>query len=415
MASNVICSASTSYKKQNGTLILTKKRNLNWQPDAQQGEPVKIGGSQLTGLFASKPGSAKIILRVSAVLKPGEPEQNLNFTFIAASSAVSDREHFKTGLSDVIAFYKQQRETAATAAPSPAVVDGAAASSPRASTSAQTLESFDTTYDVGLRIRLLKQEPELRSLHEALVLTGQISEEEFWESREHLLQAEQQQLAQKQGRAATLVDARAEVTNDGDVKVVVTPQLIADIFAQHPIVQRAYNDNVPPVGGRMRLLFVAESVSHPQLNQTEFWQRFFSSKLYNKIRASSRQAGDTIKDDLIFDKYLDMDEDGQFSQLSSAFSNWLSDAEPDNLDSEHIYRLLDLAATEEDHGEVCLSRNVISGIDSMDRRATRKTSRCATAMKRLPYRSFDDSTTILNGCWIRPCAFGVHTVASCSR
>jgi hypothetical protein len=340
--SNVLLQASTSYKKQNGNLILTKRKNLNWQPSGGQGTPIKIDGSQITALFSSKEGSAKIILRVSAILKPGEPEQNLNFTFIAASSAVSDREHFKAGLSDVIAYHKLQREAAAStqATPEP----------PQASTSAQTLDqNFDATYGVGLRIRLLKQEPDLRALHEALVLTGQISEEEFWESREHLLQAEQQQQGQKQGRAATMVDARGELSNDGEIKVVVTPQLIADIFAQHPIVQRAYSENVPPVGLLSKLvlcLIVCSSIkpssgsdsSRPSYT-TRFEPRRGRRATPSRMTSSSTSTW----------KWMRMVR-CPFPSASGVYT--ATDADPDNLESDHIYRLLDLAATAEDHGEV---------------------------------------------------------------
>ena len=74
-----------------------------------------------------------------------------------------------------------------------------------------------------------------------------------------------------------------------------------------------------------------------QLSEGEFWRRYFSSKLFNRHRASSRQAGDSIKDDPIFDAYLTVEDDHIEPQA--------------NLETEHIYRLLDLASTEEDHGE----------------------------------------------------------------
>lgn len=32
---------------------------------------------------------------------------------------------------------------------------------------------------------------------------------------------------------------------DGEVKIVITPQLVHDIFEEFPIVAKAYNDNVP--------------------------------------------------------------------------------------------------------------------------------------------------------------------------
>lgn len=41
-----------------------------------------------------------------------------------------------------------------------------------------------------------------------------------------------------------MVDPRPE-TVDGDIKIVITPQLVHDIFEEYPVVAKAYNDNVP--------------------------------------------------------------------------------------------------------------------------------------------------------------------------
>jgi transcription initiation factor TFIIH subunit 1 len=31
----------------------------------------------------------------------------------------------------------------------------------------------------------------------------------------------------------------------GEIKMVITPQLVHDIFEEYPVVARVYNDNVP--------------------------------------------------------------------------------------------------------------------------------------------------------------------------
>jgi hypothetical protein len=79
------------------------------------------------------------------------------------------------------------------------------------------------------------------------------------------------------------------------VKIVITPQLVHDIFDEFPVVAKAYNDNVPN-----------------KLSEAEFWKRYFQSKLFNAHRASIRSsaAQHVVKDDPIFDKYLEKDDDG---------------------------------------------------------------------------------------------------------
>lgn len=183
----------------------------------------------------------------------------------------------------------------------------------------------DPTKDWQVRQRLLKKNPDLLNLHIELVRTGQISEEEFWEGREYLLLAEAVASSQQAGRNAQIVDPKPEQTESGDIKIKLSQQLIKDIFEQYPIVAKVYNDNVPD-----------------PLEEAEFWHRYFHSKLFDRHRTTGRSsltagAGGNIKDDAIFDRYLQDEDD---------------DLEPKNLPRQaDIYRLLDLAATEEDHGE----------------------------------------------------------------
>jgi len=116
-----------------------------------------------------------------------------------------------------------------------------------------------STADLGLRMRLLKRNHDLQSLHAELVLTGQITEDEFWDGREYMLQAQQQEESQKQGRTGQMADPKPQTGDGGEVKITVTPQLIADIFAQYPVVQKAYNENCPPVS--YRRLFLSCSIT----------------------------------------------------------------------------------------------------------------------------------------------------------
>jgi transcription initiation factor TFIIH subunit 1 len=93
---------------------------------------------------------------------------------------------------------------------------------------------------------------------------GQITEAEFWEGREvrpsslyrvcfisdscciqHLLLAQTASERQKRGRPGQLVDPRPETVEGGEVKIVITPQLVHDIFEEYPVVAKAYSDNVP--------------------------------------------------------------------------------------------------------------------------------------------------------------------------
>lgn len=49
------------------------------------------------------------------------------------------------------------------------------------------------------------------------------------------------------------------------------------------------------------------------MSEPEFWHRYFQSKLFNSHRASIRSAAaqHVVKDDSIFDKYLEKEDDGK--------------------------------------------------------------------------------------------------------
>ena len=60
----------------------------------------------------------------------------------------------------------------------------------------------------------------------------------------HLLSAQATMESQKKGKSGQLVDPRPQ-TVDGEIKIVITPQLVHDIFEEYPIVGKAYSENVP--------------------------------------------------------------------------------------------------------------------------------------------------------------------------
>jgi transcription initiation factor TFIIH subunit 1 len=51
-----------------------------------------------------------------------------------------------------------------------------------------------------------------------------------------------------------------------------------------------------------------------KLSEGEFWKRYFQSKLFDSHRASIRStaAQNFVKEDAIFDKYLEKEDDGMY-------------------------------------------------------------------------------------------------------
>ncbi|KAF5370570.1 hypothetical protein D9758_001928 [Tetrapyrgos nigripes] len=326
------CTAKASYKKIPGILELNDS-HLQWTQDGKKAPSVRVPHSEAASLFCSKEGAAQVRLKLGLFAD----DNGHNFTFISPQAiAYSEREKFKKELTTIISRNRTAAENAAKppvtainastlSTPKPSTVAPSPASSSRAaSVSSDTgatpiILGNDPATDFRLRKTVLLGNPDLAALHRELVIGGQITEPEFWEGREHLLFAQVASEQQQKGKPGQLVDPRPETVEGGEVKIRITPQLVHDIFDEYPVVAKAYNDNVPK-----------------KLSEEEFWKRYFQSKLFNAHRASIRSsaAQHVVKDDPIFDKYLEKDDD---------------ELEPRRQRDVDIDLLLDLAATGEDH------------------------------------------------------------------
>ncbi|GAA5935246.1 TFIIH/NER complex subunit TFB1 [Sporobolomyces koalae] len=333
-----LCTAQTSYKKRPGALHLSATE-LYWAPaTSPTAHELSVPATAMTALFASKEGGARVMLKIAFTPTRAGGDDSYNFTFTAAASALSDREKFKHEISTMIARNREREATAQTGGDAPtsgsstpipipnpnsakASVDptGADASkSSSAGTNSATAAPANNTF--RLRKQVLQASPHLLALHRELVLSGQLTELEFWQGREDLLAQVAAEENLLKGKSGEMVDPKTVTGQNGQVTVKITPMLIREIFEEFPVVLKAYNDNVPD-----------------PLDEAAFWTRYFQSKLFNRNRTTNRAAVDAIKDDPIFDKYLGQEDD---------------DIVPQNQTDHEIYRLLDLAATEQDQHEI---------------------------------------------------------------
>ncbi|KIY49107.1 hypothetical protein FISHEDRAFT_42041 [Fistulina hepatica ATCC 64428] len=319
-----VCSAKASYKKAKGLLELSDT-HLQWTADGMRAPSVRVALSDIPTIFCSKRDAPAVRLKIAVVNDPN----GFNFTFSALQPvALAEREKFKKEITNAIALNRANVESAL---PLPPTLNApGSSSSSRAvsvtngtnghSSSTPTIVGTDAATDFRLRKQVLLTNRDLAQLHRELVMSGQITEAEFWEGREHLLLASAAEQSQRKGKRGQLVDPRPETIN-GEVRIRVTPQLVHDIFDEYPVVQKAYNDIVPKT-----------------LSEAEFWTRYFGSKLFHAHRASVRSAATqhVANEDPIFDKYLEREDDG---------------LEPRNPRDEVVELFVDLVATSEDHKE----------------------------------------------------------------
>ncbi|ORY26173.1 TFIIH p62 subunit, N-terminal domain-domain-containing protein [Naematelia encephala] len=341
------------FKKVPGTLTLTAT-HIAWVPQVKdQMDRQQQALARATNMLASKASSEKVSLKI--LFKDDIPAGGLLFTFTDPSAR---EDHRKAVQDTLIPFVSANRAGPSVPTPVPAAATTAspAAASPGTSNGKRKAED-GTPERAGkaargvasrIKMRVLNKNPTLKLLHRELVLGKQITEEEFWDGREALLQTEEMAYAQKPGRASRLLDDRFDLDSgkktttarggtgvglkakedSGPIVLNLSKELTREIFEEFPVVQDAYAKYVPGV------------------SEAEFWSRYFTSQLWERHRASVRQSAvDEVqrKKDDIFDQYL---EDPDWN------------IQPRKQQPDDVERFLDLAATEEDHGESITVRDV---------------------------------------------------------
>ncbi|KAK3304455.1 uncharacterized protein B0T15DRAFT_242189 [Chaetomium strumarium] len=318
----------TTYKKKDGILTLTDDRSaLVWAPMPATGPPtVSLALENIMNLQQTPDGAPKVILRV--VEKPkanvdGAAAQQFLFHFTSPTEARAEANAIRDLLSQLLAAARENDPSV----PKPVGATNTSAAMSFASTvnaKAAPAKWFDDNTlraDMELQQSLMRKDKDLAQTYsDALALKPEsISDAafnaQFWSSRVGLLRAHAIELNQKKGAYNVLstIKPRAE---DGQFKLSITSEQISMILQQHPLVRRIYNENVP------------------KLSESEFWSRFFLSKLSKTLRGERLTDNDNA--DVIFDRYLNADNSlGLASKITAAGK---------------VPHIIDLEANEENQG-----------------------------------------------------------------
>ncbi|CCH58103.1 hypothetical protein TBLA_0A03030 [Henningerozyma blattae CBS 6284] len=141
-----------------------------------------------------------------------------------------------------------------------------------------------------LQQSLLKENKPLMRIFQDTVIHSGLPPEEFWSTRISQLRAFALSTSQKIGPYNVLSTIKPVASSDNKVNVNISREKISSIFSNYPIVKKAYTDNVPK-----------------NFKEPEFWARFFSSKLFRKLRGEKIMQND--RGDVIIDRYLKLDQE----------------------------------------------------------------------------------------------------------
>jgi len=176
--------------------------------------------------------------------------------------------------------------------------------------------------DIELQQSLMRKDPALHKTYEEArrtkpdTISNTQFNSQFWSTRTNLLRAHAVETRQQRG-AYNVLSAAKPRQEDGELKLRISKEQVQLIFSQHPLVKRVYDENVP------------------KLNESEFWSRFFLSRLLKKLKGERIVESDS--NDAIFDKYLNASEE---------------DNRGPRLQAEHVPHVIDIEGNEENQGGI---------------------------------------------------------------
>ena len=153
-----------------------------------------------------------------------------------------------------------------------------------------SLSSAKLLANLKLQQSLLKHDKRLMRAFQETVMNAGLGPAEFWATRVALLRTFALATSQRIGPYNVLSTIKPVASSENKVNVNLSREKILSIFGNYPIVKKAYDDNVPK-----------------NFKEQEFWARFFSSKLFRKLRGEKLMQSD--RGDVIIDRYISLDQE----------------------------------------------------------------------------------------------------------
>ncbi|PHH65402.1 hypothetical protein CDD81_2506 [Ophiocordyceps australis] len=317
----------TLFKKKDGILTLTAdRRNLTWTPNTGGPPTISLPVASITNLQQTPDSSPKVMLKVFQKPETGGDAIPYLFHF-NTSEARAEAKALKDVLSTFLTDLRSNEVPRLAGADTPSAAAGSASASMAFASAVNSHPSstrwFDDDHlkaDIELQQSLMKKD---KSLHQTYVNAVEAKPEslstaafnsQFWSTRTNLLRAHAIELGQKRGAYNVLSTVKPR-TVDGELKLNISVEQVQMILAQHPLIKRIYNENVP------------------KLSEAQFWSRFFLSRLSKQLRGE--RVSESERPDPLFDKH-DVSENTQSFQS--------------RIIAQSVPHIIDIEANEENQG-----------------------------------------------------------------
>lgn len=321
-------SASTEYKKQEGTLSISKdRRSILWTPpnNSNKVAAVSIDAAKVTNLQQTPPNKPKVILRVFVKEAASTEPVPYDFRFTSASDARAEANVLRDVISEII---PKATDTARPNQPdasgqSAAMTIAAAISGGKGNAPWEDDEKLIANIEV--QIEILTANPELQKAfkdaqaNKPETLSSIQFNRQFWSSRVHLLRAHVLATSQKKGLYNVFSNIKWSTDENTEGRSVsLTTEHINAIFVQYPVMLRIYDELVPK-----------------KLNEHAFWSRFVQSQLFSTLKGLKVDRRNAARDP-IFDQYLDHPDVTGVAPVHSGAS---------------VPKFIDLEGNEENHSQ----------------------------------------------------------------
>ncbi|KAK9269243.1 hypothetical protein L1049_001013 [Liquidambar formosana] len=127
-----------------------------------------------------------------------------------------------------------------------------------------------STAEMERRIKLLREDSELQKLHKQFVISGVLTEAEFWATRKKLLDGDTSRTSKQRVGFKSAMISDIKPSTDGRTNRItfnLTPEIIHQIFAEKPAVHQAFLNFVP---GKM--------------TEKDFWTKYFRAEYLNSTK-----------------------------------------------------------------------------------------------------------------------------------
>ncbi|KAF6821906.1 TFIIH p62 subunit domain-containing protein [Colletotrichum musicola] len=322
-----IPSGRAAFKKKDGVLTMTPDQQfVTWTPAPGNGPPtVSLSLANITNLQQTPDTAAKVMLKIFE--KPPDATEQVPYLFhFTSPEARSEANAIKDLLSRLLADIRSGDPNVPKPAGTPnSGANGANGATPSGGSgsgsmafassvnskpnSARWFDDAQLKGDIELQQSLMKKD---RTLHQTYMdaratkpesISDAAFNAQFWSTRTNLLRAHAIEVNQQKGAYNILPAIKPRLENDV-LKLDITVEMVQLIMAQHPLVKRLYDENVPKVP------------------ESEFWSRFFLSKLFRTLKGDriTDEKKEGIRRDALFDSHDASENTTVFQRKSMAQS-----------------------------------------------------------------------------------------------